>query len=63
MHVCAVCIQITVQTASQQKRLRLVWNRFHTGNERIRSDEETAKEVFADSLSWEFVVVVPSENF
>jgi hypothetical protein len=40
-----------------------VWNRFQTGNERIRCDKETAKKVFADSLSWEFVDVVPSENF
>jgi hypothetical protein len=58
-----VCKQIAVQTASQKKRLRLVWNKFQTGNERIRCDEETANKVFADSLSWEFVDVVPSENF
>jgi hypothetical protein len=36
---------------------------FQTGNERIRCDEKAAKKVYVDSLSWEFLDVIPSENF
>ena len=41
---------------------RLVWNRFQTGNDRIKCDEETAKKVIVGSLSWESLDMVPSEN-
>jgi hypothetical protein len=58
-----VYVYITVQTTCQQKRFRLVWNRSQTGYERIRCDEETVKHVSVDSLSWEFLDMVPSENF
>jgi len=58
-----LCVSKLQSRQPPKRKDRLVQNRFQTGNERIRCGEETAKKVFAGNLSWEFVDVVPSENF